>query len=150
MVMNYQMTPIGATSVAECTYAFGVIDVNMFVATALILEDVGVFGYLTDAGSILTVETHRHVVTLLTSGYTLKAANGVATIYTAFISVTGPTFVEATPVAGGFSITIPEGFNGQLYTVLTSCNETVTDDTIAAGPAIMRSVTFRVILEPSH
>ena len=77
------------------------------------------------------------VVTLMTPGYTLQPATGVATIYAAFISVTGPTFVEATPVSGGFSVTIPEGFYGQSYAVLTSCNETVTDDTTAAGPALI-------------
>ena len=77
------------------------------------------------------------VVTLLTPDYNLQPASGVATIYAAFISVTGPTFTVATPVPGGFSVTIPEGFYGQSYAVLTSCNETVTDDTIAAGPAII-------------
>jgi hypothetical protein len=76
-------------------------------------------------------------VTLLTPGYTLQPASGEATIYAAFISVTGPTFVPATPVSGGFSVTIPAGFSGQSYAVLTSCNETVTDDTTAAGPAII-------------
>lgn len=76
-------------------------------------------------------------VKLLTPGYTLKAVQGVATVYAAFISVTGPTFVTATPVEGGFEVTIPEGFSGQSYAVLTSCNETVSDDTTAAGPAII-------------
>lgn len=76
-------------------------------------------------------------VKLLTPKYTLKAAEGVATVYAAFISVTGPTFVVATPVDGGFEVTIPKGFSGQTYAVLTSCNETVTDDTTAAGPAII-------------
>lgn len=77
------------------------------------------------------------VVTLLTPDYTLKPASGSATIYAAFIAVTGPTFVVATPVDGGFSVTIPTGFNGQSYAVLTGCNETVTDDTTAAGPAVI-------------
>jgi len=68
--------------------------------------------------------------------YTLKGAEGQK-VYAAFIAVTGPTFVEATPVQGGFSVKIPEGFAGQSYVVLTGCNDTVTDDTVAAGPAII-------------
>ena len=58
-----------------------------------------------------------------------------AQIYAAFIAVTRPTFVETTPVDGGFSVTLPEGFSGQTYVVLTRGNESVTDDTVAAGPA---------------
>lgn len=58
-------------------------------------------------------------------------------MYAAFIAVTGPTFVEAAPVDGGFSVTLPEGFAGQTYVVLTKGNESVTDDTIVAGPAIV-------------
>lgn len=219
--MNIQLTVIaaGASPVDECTYAFGITSVEMFVATASVLEGVGVSAYLgaaanimskdylTAAGSILTIEA-RHsaylraslkkspfpqpfdtpltldevytlaaafivscpetnvklpvkafpmltldpttpmpvkagsVVTLLTPGYVLQPASGVTTIYAAFISVTGPTFAVATPVAGGFSVTIPKGFNGQSYTVLTSCSDAVTDDTTAAGPALIEVCDF--------
>lgn len=72
----------------------------------------------------------------LVQDYTLKGDEGV-TIYAAFIAVTGPTFVEAKPVEGGFSVEIPEGFAGQTYAVLTSCKDSVSDDTVAAGPAII-------------
>jgi hypothetical protein len=78
------------------------------------------------------------VITILTSGYTLAAANGKDPINAAFITVTGPFISEATPTNGGFSVTVPKGINGQSYLVLTSCSDKVTGDTIKAGPLILK------------
>jgi hypothetical protein len=76
-------------------------------------------------------------ITLLTHGYTLAAQDGKAPVYAAFITVTGPIFADATPVAGGFTVTVPQGINGQSYVVLSGCNDKVTDETVSAGPAIV-------------
>lgn len=75
-------------------------------------------------------------VMLSTPGYEVEAADGVQ-IYGAFITVTGPVVAEATKVEGGFTVVVPEGVNGQSYVVLTGCKDAVTDDTVAAGPAIV-------------
>ncbi|TVY94453.1 Protein rds1 [Lachnellula willkommii] len=77
------------------------------------------------------------VITVATPGYTLAAANGKDPIYAAFITVTGPLISVATPTSGGFTVTVPQGINGQSYLVLTSCSDTVTDDTIKSGPLIV-------------
>ncbi|KAL8812831.1 MAG: hypothetical protein Q9200_000721 [Gallowayella weberi] len=211
----------GATPVQECTYNFDLSSVNMSIATASVLEGVGVSAYLgaaadimsknylTAAGSILTVESRHSAyirnalaevpfaspfdvpldynevytlaapfikscppenpplpvkafptlsfdpaknpktvtagtkITLSTPDYTVKAADGKSQIYAAFITVTGRVFTEATPVDGGFTLivpTAPEGsapVSGQSYVVLTGCNTTVTDETTAAGPAVV-------------
>ncbi len=52
-------------------------------------------------------------------------------------------FFRATPVEGGFTLTVPEApeggapIAGQTYVVLTGCNTVVTDMTTAAGPALL-------------
>jgi Ferritin-like domain len=78
-------------------------------------------------------------IVLQTPGYVLSrpAASNSAQLYGAFITVIGPIFVKATPVAGGYSLVVPPGFNGQSYVVLTACDEKVSDATVAAGPAII-------------
>ncbi|MCJ1464973.1 hypothetical protein MMC07_003588 [Pseudocyphellaria aurata] len=76
-------------------------------------------------------------ITLNTPGYTLKPRNGTATLHGAFITASGPIFVTAAQVEGGFTLKVPSGVAGQNYVVLTSCNKTVTDDTVVAGPAIV-------------
>ena len=78
--------------------------------------------------------TSNMTITLETPGYTLA---GSGQLYAAFITVTGPIFEPATPVAGGYSVVVPVGVNGQSYVVLTGCNEVVSDDTVVAGPAIV-------------
>jgi hypothetical protein len=210
--VSFLTKALGSAATAECTYNFPSTDPKSFVGLASVLEGVGVAAYLgaaasianpaylTDAGSILTVEARHNAyirsalsqspfpqpfddpldfdevytlaaafivscpttnpalpvsafpslalgttgtiksgstITLETPGYVLAAADGKAPIYGAFITVTGPIFVPATPVAGGFTVVVPAGVNGQSYVVLTGCSDTVNDDTIAAGPAIV-------------
>jgi hypothetical protein len=199
----------------ECTYAFGVTDVNSFIATAAILEGVGVSAYLgaaasimekaylTAAGSILTVES-RHSSYLRAAQnkspfpqpfdapldfnevYTLAApfivacpqgnamlpvkafpmlsldpatmnvtTNSSITLvtkdpvkgyteptawYAAWIAVTGPTFTPATVEQNKFMTTVPTGFHGQSYVVITKEHGCVTDDCVVAGPAIVEVI----------
>lgn len=205
-------TGVNATPVEECTYAFGVTDVKTFIATASILEGVGVSAYLgaaasimnkkylTAAGSILTVESRHNAY--IRAGlkqspfpqafdapldfnevYTLAApfikacpqSNGMlpvkafpmlsldkssmeaktnasitidakdctfsdanAKLYAAWVSVTGPTFVPAQIVSSNqVKTTVPMGFNGQSYVLLTAKEGCMTDDCVLAGPAIV-------------
>lgn len=201
----------GVKPVEACTYDFGYKDVASFLATASVLEGVGVSAYLgaaadimsktylTAAGSILTVEarhssyirnglkqspfpapfdnplSYNAVYTLaaqfikscpstnaplpvkafpslmasaLDKKTSIMAGDKIMVttpkyhikgkVYAAFITVTGPVFVEVTVVEGGYQVMVPkEGITGQSYLVLTSCNTAATDDTIVAGPAIV-------------
>lgn len=204
------LTKAKVKPVAECKYNFGYKDVAGFVATASVLEGVGVSAYLgaaasimskdylTAAGSILTIEA-RHtsyvrnqlkeepfpqpfdaplsldsVYTLAaqfitscpsdnpmlpvkafpvitassaTKDATIKTGGTITltpkdftvkgTVYAAFITVTGPVFVDVTVTGNTFTVVVPKGIAGQNYVVLTNCNTDATDDTIIAGPAIV-------------
>jgi hypothetical protein len=202
------LTAAGAKPVEACTYDFGYKDVKSFMATASILEGVGVSAYLgaaadimdktylTAAGSILTVEarhsayirgtvgqapfpapfdnplSYNEVYThaaqfikscpetnaplpvkafpmltassedmeIKTGSKVMLAVKDMKTkgeVYAAFITVTGPMFVDTMAVEGGYEVTVPEGIAGQSYVVLTNCNTAATDDTIVAGPAVL-------------
>jgi Ferritin-like domain len=79
-------------------------------------------------------------VTLATKGYSLQ---GDGQLYAAFVTVTGPIFVPATATSGGYSVTIPNGVNGQSYVILTACKEAVSDDTtLAIGIVEIDNPTF--------
>ena len=193
----------GVKPVAECKYDFKVTDVKSFIATASVLEGVGVSAYLgaaakimskdylTAAGSILTVEArHSSYIraglkqlpfpqpfdapltldevyslaapffvscppsnpplpvkafpTVAASGKTpfysgskvtltpAKPIHPKGPVYAAFVTVTGPIFVEVKHVGSGYQVTIPKGVNGQSYIILTSCKDKVSDDTTYA------------------
>lgn len=209
------LSGVGATPVAACTYNFGYNSLETFLATASILEGVGVSAYLgaaasivnkdylTAAGSILTVES-RHsaylrggleqspfpqafdaplgfnqvfslaapfivscpesnpplpvkafpalaltttdeirtgsTITFSSSGYSVaQPQGGNIPVYLAWIAVTGPTFTEVTVSSDGtsFTSTVPEGFHGQSYAILTTCSDKVSDDTTIAGPLLV-------------
>jgi hypothetical protein len=84
-------------------------------------------------GTIVSGQT----ITLETPGYALEPADGSTPIYAAFITVTGPIYADTKAVEGGFTTVVPSGIDGQSYVVLTACKDRVTDDTVAAGPAII-------------
>lgn len=88
---------------------------------------------LATTGTVTTGST----ITLSTGNIVFTA--GSSPLYVAFLTVTGPIFVQATPTASGtaFTVVVPAGVKGQSYAVLTGCNTSATDDTIVAGPAII-------------
>lgn len=113
---------LAASFIVSCPSTNAALPVKAFPSLALGTE-----------GAIKSGDT----ITLLTPGYALLPASGTGPVYAAFIAVTGPTLVEATAVSGGFTVVVPAGFNGQTYVVLTGCKDSVTDNTISAGPAIV-------------
>ncbi|OCL09197.1 hypothetical protein AOQ84DRAFT_388348 [Glonium stellatum] len=83
--------------------------------------------------------TSNGTITLDTQGFVLvEPPDQNIPIYAAWISVTGPTFVPATLMGNNkIQTTVPSGFHGQSYLVITSCNDSISDDTVIAGPAIV-------------
>lgn len=53
----------------------------------------------------------------------------------AFLSLNGPVFQAAQATSGGYTTTIPAGFGGQTYIVLTNSAGAVSDANTVAGPA---------------
>ncbi|KAH7392392.1 ferritin-like domain-containing protein [Phaeosphaeria sp. MPI-PUGE-AT-0046c] len=90
------------------------------------------FPVLTASSKDMPIKTGSTVM-LSTKGYKVQGGQ----VYGAFITVTGPVFVDAKAVDGGYQVVVPKGISGQSYVVLTSCNTAATDDTIVAGPAIV-------------
>ena len=90
--------------------------------------------------------TTNSTIILETSGYVLTDLSGKpgGALFGAFMSITGPIFVPAAPVPSEYSVVVPLGVSGQTYVVLTACNEKVTDETTAAGPAILEVAAGRM------
>lgn len=82
------------------------------------------------------------------SGNTISLAtkatniNSYDCIYAAFITVTGPIFVDVKINGDYIEVVVPEGINGQSYVVLTSSNTEVTDDNTISGPAIVEITNY--------
>ncbi|PUU77116.1 ferritin-like domain-domain-containing protein [Tuber borchii] len=86
-------------------------------------------------------------------GYKIKAGSKISLapgaktqkdgLSVAFLTVTGPIFVDAVFVDGHddayghFDVVVPAGVNGQSYAVLVTGRDTVTDENTVAGPAII-------------
>lgn len=74
----------------------------------------------------------------LSLGEPIMEHAGKGNWYAAWVSVTGPTFVPATLMGEDkFVTTVPPGFHGQNYVLITKEEGKVTDDSVVAGPAIV-------------
>ena len=94
---------------------------------------------VTTSGTI----TNGQTIDVQTSQYVLTPADTKAHLSAAFITAAGPVWARMSSKGDGmnFQITIPAGVYGQSYLLLSNCNETVTDDTVVAGPAVVEVST---------
>ncbi len=80
-----------------------------------------------------------NTITLQTGGYVLAPNNPSIRLYAAFVTAHGTAYADVIPTQTGmtFSVTVPDGVNGQSYLLLTNSNTGVSDDTVIAGPALV-------------
>lgn len=95
---------------------------------------------------VLTYQNHTYpitrndTVTLMTQTVMLEPQNGETKLYAAWAthSKPGVVFAEAVNCSETtFDVMVPKGVTGQSYVFLTACNDTLTDKTILAGPALI-------------
>lgn len=94
----------------------------------------------------LTYQNHTYpiqrndTVTLITESVALRPANNETKLYAAWATRSRPGIVFAESVNCSetrFDVQVPKGISGQSYVFLTACNDTLTEETILAGPALM-------------
>lgn len=90
---------------------------------------------VTTTGAIVTGQE----VEVVTDGYVLAAKSESAKLYAAFVTAGGPVWTNFTMGESGreFVVEVPMGVFGQSYLVLSNCNDTVSDQTVVAGPALL-------------
>lgn len=119
-----QVYTLAAPFIASCPEGNGKLPVKAFPALSL------------DATSSDQIATNASITMSLKEP--LVPSYSPVTWYAAWISVTGPTFVQATLEGNNkFTTTVPPGFHGQSYVLITKEEGKVTDDSVVAGPAIV-------------
>jgi len=141
----------GAPAVQECTYSFGVTDVPSFIATAAVLEGVGVTAYLgaadfissraylTAAGSILTIEArHNAYLRSVTNQRPAPQTFDVPQTFNEVFSLAAPMIVSCPssnptflPLKAFPALTVTNSGNG---TILTGSKITVQAKLDWTGP----------------
>ena len=79
-------------------------------------------------------------VTLETRDVVLLAKKKNTRLYAAWATHGSPAYTPAIDIDGcgrRFNTTVPKGQAGQSYAFITACNDTFTDETVLAGPALL-------------